>query len=358
MNSDEFIILTAVGDVCFSGNVKSEFDNKGADPFENVKHILIDSDLTFCNLESPLTENKTKQSRHYSKILGSNLSVFRKSDQRFAKLLKVSNFNIVSLANNHILDYTDDGLFDTIDTLNNVNISYIGAGNNIKEARRPHIFEKNKIKIAFLAYGYTYEATNTSAGCAPIWKSLIIEDIKKIRNKADHVIVSLHFGEEFSNIPSLYDKKLAHLLVDQGADLILGHHPHVLRDIEYYKKGIIVYSLGNFLFDHSSNISDEISQNARESAIIKFKISKNNIIIFNMYRVHLSSQGIPFTSPEAMQSLVNPKSTNYLDNIIDNKVKRNNIDLKKLFYSIRLIYASLKIREYKNVYLIFKRYLN
>lgn len=355
INNDEFIIFTAVGDVCFSGNVMSEFDNKGVDPFGNVKHKFIDSDITFCNLESPLTKSEKKQSRHYSKILGGS---FRKSDPRFVEVLKDSNFNIVSLANNHILDYTIDGLLDTIDALNNVNISYIGAGNNIFEARKAHLIEKNKIKIAFLAYSYTYEATNKSAGCAPIWKSLIIDDIKKIRNKVDHVIISLHFGEEFSNIPSLFDKKLVHLLVDQGADLIIGHHPHVLREIEYYKNGTIVYSLGNFLFDPSSIVSDEILKNMQKSIIITFKIYKNNIIIDNMCRVHLSDQGIPFISQNSMKSLVYNELSSYSYNIINNEVKRNNVYAQKFFYSLKLIYASLKIGEYKNIYLIFKRYLN
>ncbi len=127
----------------------------------------------------------------------------------------------------------------------------VGGGKTQIEARGPTIIECKGLKFAFFGYvllkGMTYRADRP----APAWAGTdeIIKEIKKIRNKVDFVIVSLHWGIEFKQIPTGTQVKKAHRLIDAGADLILGHHPHVLQSIEYYKGKYIVYSLGNFVFD-------------------------------------------------------------------------------------------------------------
>lgn len=361
MVDQKFISLAAVGDVCFSGSVESQFFCNNVDPFSNLKDVLNNCDISFCNLECPLTDSDIKQKRHYSKILNSSKCIHLKSELCFSKILRDSNFHIVSLANNHILDYNDNGLFDTIDALNKENISSVGAGKNIFDARNEYIFEKHNIKIGFLAYSYTYEATPKCAGAAPLWKKLIIEDVHKIKSKVDYVVVSLHFGLEFSNVPSKFEKKFAHILIEEGADLILGHHPHVLREIEHYKNGIIVYSLGNFVFDpYISQVDDRNFENTRQSMLIIFKISKDAVKVEVILPIYLSRYGIPSVAPDDKRhTIFNIISGNFLYN--NPNISKKSMLLNyfgKFTISLRMIYASIRSREFKNIYFIYKRYLN
>lgn len=175
-----------------------------------------------------------------------------------AKELNNLGVDLVSLANNHAYDYGEISLLDTMKTLKEVNIPYVGAGKNIKEAEKPVFFEKNGIKIAIVAatsierYGNpdTKAATETSAGVARCLDTARFEKvIRNAKKEADIVIAFVHWGSEGTNYIDAMQKKQAENMVDAGVDVIVGAHPHVLQKVDFIKGVPVVYSLGNFWFN-------------------------------------------------------------------------------------------------------------
>ncbi len=183
--------------------------------------------------------------------------------------LTYAGFDVVSIANNHTLDFDTSAFIDTLRTLDEEEIRYVGGGENLEEARRPVILERKNIKVGFLAYselahifwdwGYprAFAAENKKAGVAPTDLNIMLEDIKKLEGQVDFIVISLHWGEEYIERPSLKEREIAHKLIDGGAHVILGHHPHVVRGLEVYKGGLIAYSLGNFVFDQKNPITQQ-----------------------------------------------------------------------------------------------------
>lgn len=238
------VTLVAVGDVMLGQGVGEIMFEKGWEhPFRYVKSTLKEADIVFGNLPTPLTEHDIPNP---SKPEGYPLL---KADLSVVYGLKYARFNVLSLANNHIMDFGDKGLFDTTEMLDKAGINYTGVGSSETEARKPLIVNKNGVRVAILAYSCSYPATRNSPGCAPIRLPIIKEDVRGARTLADVVVVSLHHGIEYSDYPVPDHISLAHDIIDSGADLILGHHPHVLQGIECYNGGTIVYSLGNFIHD-------------------------------------------------------------------------------------------------------------
>ena len=242
--------LIFVGDIMLDRDVEGSIYANGAGdwryPFFYIADLTAGADIAFANLEGNLSDKGANQGSIYS---------FR-IDPRALEGLIYAGFDVLSLANNHSLDYGPTALFDTINRLNQVGIKTSGAGKNEETANAPAIFElSDGTKIAYLAYTDLYpksfEATPTSAGISHYSEELIIQAIQKAKAEtgADLVVVSLHWGYEYELEPANQQRILAHELIDAGADLIIGHHPHVVQPVEKYKDGIIVYSLGNFIFD-------------------------------------------------------------------------------------------------------------
>ncbi|WP_432661984.1 CapA family protein [Wukongibacter baidiensis] len=249
------IRLTAVGDIMVGRRVGRILHEKGIDlAYKNLKETFNSSDILFGNLESPISNRGRK-------LPGKGICLRAKPEM--AQVLKNSGFDIVSLANNHILDYDSEALLDTFKILKENDIAYIGAGRNIEEARKPYVMKLKGKTFAFLGYdefAYIYYsssykrrfvATDNLSGTAPLKLDSIIEDVKKIREKVDYVVVSLHWGTEESNNINSTQKEIAHKLIENGVDIILGHHPHVIQPIEIYKGRPIIYSMGNYIFDQN-----------------------------------------------------------------------------------------------------------
>jgi poly-gamma-glutamate capsule biosynthesis protein CapA/YwtB (metallophosphatase superfamily) len=223
----------------------SSATSKFAYPLEKIAPLMKKEDLVLVNLETPLTSHPRVQGHFIS-------------DPRYAQAMKDAGISIVNLANNHIFDVGDVGLSDTLNHLKDAGIAYIGAGKNFEDARLGKLLELNGIKLSFLSYtnvcnkGFVSVAAEYP-GVLPLDPHLILADIKVARQKADFVFVSLHWGSE--DQPNVHPRQIeiAHLLIDAGADGIIGHHPHVPHGIEIYKKRPILYSLGNFIFGHGSN---------------------------------------------------------------------------------------------------------
>jgi poly-gamma-glutamate capsule biosynthesis protein CapA/YwtB (metallophosphatase superfamily) len=246
------IVINAVGDIMLAGKGSAMFSRRGYDyPFAGTSSTLKNGDVTIGNLEAPLTQTgrdfKEKKFRF-------------KADPHAAAALKRAGFSVLTLANNHILDFGSDGLRETIHHLDRQGILHSGAGETLAEARREALVTSSGVKIAFLAYSLTFPpefyAGDGRAGTAPGYRPYYLEDIARARGVADYVVVSFHWGEEKAILPKSYQVTTAHRAVDAGADLVLGHHPHVLQGIERYRNAVIFYSLGNFAFGSLSSSSD------------------------------------------------------------------------------------------------------
>ncbi len=167
--------------------------------------------------------------------------------------------DVVLMANNHVYDYGRDAFLDTLDTLDNAGIPYVGAGRDLKEAETPVCFSVNGVKIAYVAASraekniMTPEAGADTPGILRTYdESEYLDVIRKAKSDADYVVASVHWGTEYSNNADTLQKRLAREYIDAGADAVIGSHPHVLQGMEYYKGKPIIYSLGNFWFNEKT----------------------------------------------------------------------------------------------------------
>lgn len=242
----KIVTLAFAGEMIFARTVATKI-NEYQDyryPFYKVAPILKKADLRFATLEAPLYGKNTP--------CHSGCMVFI-CDEENTSGLRFADINIVSLAANHIMDSGEEGLRRTIELLEQNGIDYIGAGRNLNEARQPLIKKINGIRFGFLAYNNVppkdYGATENQPGSAWIEENALIEDIKALRPLVDILIISFHWGIEYTAIPNNEQIYFAHLAIDKGSDLIIGDHPHWIQSIEFYKEKPIFYSLGNFVFD-------------------------------------------------------------------------------------------------------------
>jgi poly-gamma-glutamate synthesis protein (capsule biosynthesis protein) len=243
--NDERVTLAFVGDVLLGSTVETILRRNGFDyPYHDVKALLSQADLAVANFESPVTERGTEQDKQY---------VYRTSPKALPAF-KEAGFDLVNLANNHVLDYGEIGLLDTLDALDQAGIRRVGAGRDANEAYKPAIVEKKGIKIAFLGVSrvvpeVSWKAGKNHPGVAETYDwTRPVKEIAEAKKAADIVVVLAHWGEERKDRPLDYQVQLARRYIDAGADLVVGSHPHVLQGIEYYKGKWIAYSLGNFIF--------------------------------------------------------------------------------------------------------------
>ena len=261
------LTLVAVGDIMLDRGVGAKIRKSGVEfPFERVAGILREADLAFGNLESPISSLGAAAK-------GKEIT-FRSALEAVSGI-RDAGIDVVSLANNHASDYGPAALTETLDVLAHSGITYIGAGANPTAARRPANRVIKGVKISLLAYTYKFhmvvEAQKKRPGVAIAGSEQIQEDVKKAKKWADVVIVSFNWGWEYSDHPDAETRKLAHLTVEAGADLVIGHHPHVIQGVEAYKDGLICYSLGNFIFDQRG-------KRTRRGLILRCQIGKSGVL--------------------------------------------------------------------------------
>ncbi|MCK5475692.1 MAG: CapA family protein [Candidatus Pacebacteria bacterium] len=242
--SDE-VRMIAVGDIMLSREVERKMINNGdfKYPFLKTAEKTKTGDIIFGNLETSIINGRA---------IRNNEMVFR-TDLRAVEGLVFAGFNVLSLANNHIMNFGRDGLESTIKTLDENNISHIGAGMSEEEIYKPVIKDIKGTKFAFLGFTYNFDQRRSSDGdiygMANMSITKMEENVKKTKSKNDIVIVSMHAGTEYKTSSSSFQENFAQKAIDAGADLIIGHHPHVVQNVQKYKQGYIIYSLGNFVFD-------------------------------------------------------------------------------------------------------------
>lgn len=237
------ITMSSVGDCTigtdsnfsYNGSFMQVFNNNARDYkyfFKNVYNIFKEDDITTANLETTFTTANLKVPKTYN----------FKAPPEFAEVLTSSSIEAVNISNNHIMDYGTKGYQDTVSTLKVNNINYFGEGNK-------YISELKGVKFGFLGYK-GFDANKT-------FLNKLKADIDELKKQNCVVIINFHWGIERDYSPNSTQKNIAHFAVDNGADLIIGHHPHVIQGLEKYKGKIIAYSLGNFSFGGNRNPSDK-----------------------------------------------------------------------------------------------------
>ncbi len=275
--SNNPVLFTAVGDItlgdhpmCAGFGAHSRFIKESpVFPFEHVKEVFHKSDLTFGNLECTHSNlDLQKDDLGSIQMRGSPVQI---------PGLAEAGIDIVNVANNHTMQHGKEAFLDSIKNLEMNGIKHFGDNPEDHLVGKPAIVEKNGLKIAFLGYSlrprqyFEYEPYYTEGT-----KEGILADIERVKPEADLIVISLHWGDEFIRRPSPMEIHLARQIIDSGADLIIGHHPHVLKGIEKYKKAYIVYSLGNFICDMAWDNS------LTNSLIFQCHFTKNGIQDINL----------------------------------------------------------------------------
>ena len=287
---DKTVTLLLTGDVMIGEEFLKFKKEKNVDyeyPFRSVKKYFEEPDIVFGNLDCTLARSKMIRAK------GPNLY----SPPESVNALKYLNFRIVSLGNNHINDFGEEGITKTKKILKENGILSFGAGKNLKEANKEVFVNANGLEVVFL--GYTTDemhvrsiiATSNTAGCVFYDIKKIGEDIERVKQKSDVICVSLHWGYEYYHYPSPHAVNLAHQIIEAGANIVIGHHPHVIQGIERYKHGIIFYSLGNFFFP-DYYIGEEICrwpEESKESIIVKLVTNSKEIEKVDIIPVYLDT---------------------------------------------------------------------
>ncbi len=276
------IRLTAVGDINFH-SIDGLILKDSEYPWRASADILKKASILVGNLEVPLS-NRGSVYTEKTWLL--------RADPRTVDSLVSAGFDVVTLANNHMMDYGPIAMQDTLAALDKVKIARTGAGMNLNEARQSAIVTApDGTKFAFLAYSLTYPeifwANSTRPGTPYGDPAFFIPDIKKAKTLADHVVVSFHWSAELQYYPAPYQKNYGRLAIDAGASVVLGHHPHVLQGIEIYKDGLIAYSLGNFVFG-------SYSKRVKDSIILEIDFAKDGLLQAKIYPVNVYNSEVQF----------------------------------------------------------------
>ena len=281
ITTSDTAVLRFGGDTTMSDFFGTYTDTYGMNYlWEDVSALTNSADYAFVNLETSVSERGQSV-----KPTGFGF----RSNPKHLQAYVNAGIDMVMLANNHVLDYGIDAFSDTITNLNNYNIKYVGAGENYTEASAVKYVDIKGIKIGFfdadaiLPKDY-WDATEKEGGVMPFssdYYDKVYQIINDANSKCDKLIVLLHWGVEYTNIPTSSQVEVAHKLVDSGADIIIGGHPHVLQGIEYYKNVPIYYSIGNFIFYKNND-------DAGLTGLFEIELDKNNIISSKVYPININ----------------------------------------------------------------------
>jgi poly-gamma-glutamate capsule biosynthesis protein CapA/YwtB (metallophosphatase superfamily) len=269
--------LVAVGDVLLDRGVARRIEQEGtARVFAGATDALAGADVTFGNLENPVA----------SRCQRSRKKISFQARPTYADALLGAGFDVLSLANNHTLDCGKGGLLETIDHLKARGLHWAGAGRTLTAAEAPTILTVKGIKIAFVAFTDVEPESGAGRdawrGVARASKSALGRAIIAARGQADVVVVSLHWGIEYTSRPSVRQRELAQAAVAAGADLVLGHHTHTLQGLEAFtqrgsgvkRRALVAYSLGNFVFDSPPALGRRVV----ETVVLRCKLNRSGLV--------------------------------------------------------------------------------
>jgi poly-gamma-glutamate capsule biosynthesis protein CapA/YwtB (metallophosphatase superfamily) len=285
--------LMAVGDVMLAQSIGRRIVRKGIHvPFQRVLPIFSQADLLVANLECAISKRGTRADKRFT---------FR-APLRAADSLSYAGIDVVSLANNHSLDWGVPALRDTMRLLDERGIARAGAGENSTQARAPAIVTRNGLRIGFLGYvrrmgesrttfnTIMWEAGPSKPGVAISRPAEVARDVAAARQKADIVVVMLHAGREYNGSPGSHQRNVARAAIEAGASLVIGHHPHVLQGYERRQNTLIAYSLGNFVFDLFEGAPND-------TAILDVTLDRTGVVSLRWVPI-LIVNGLPRPAPD------------------------------------------------------------
>ena len=285
------VTIAAVGDLMMSSWIIDYVNENGVHyPFDSTRAELTSADIAIANLEAPLTDSGERfEDKKFT----------FKVPPHFVEGIAGAGIDVVTMANNHIVDFGCQGLMNTLDILSDAGIKACGAGANRHQACAPTFMDVNNVRVAFVGFSMTYPddfwATTDNCGTCYPTEELLFEVISECERQADFTVASFHWGSEKSIRPKQYQVEFGRKAIDFGADLVLGHHPHVLQGLEIYKGKLIAYSLGNYVFASYSNV-------ARTSIILRTKIDAGGLVLAKLSPINVHNAVINF-QPQQLEGL-------------------------------------------------------
>ncbi|MGE5673249.1 MAG: CapA family protein, partial [Mycobacterium leprae] len=283
--SPQPVSLVFVGDVMLARTPGAAM-LKGADPFAAVAPVLRDADLAVGNLECVVSTMGEKVPKAYN---------FQCSPAVVPYLFR--SFGAVSVANNHSGDFGKAAFAQELGLLAEGAVPFFGGGHNSHQAHAPLILNRRGLRIALLGYDEvelrSYEASEESPGLAWSDDDQVVADITAARAAADMVVVFPHWGLEYHRTPSDRQVSLAHKMIDAGADLVVGSHPHVTQTVETYKDRLVVYSLGNLVFDDFLDVPPELNEPSRTSWMLRVTWQNGAIKTWDTLPARTDDDGFP-----------------------------------------------------------------
>ena len=317
------VSIAVTGDVMFARNMEGVLSSDSS-PFAGVSNVTSNVDLLIINFENAATNSENA-------VKG---DVPLKCDPKYVPLAKANNRTIATLANNHVCDYGFTGMRDTIKYLKDAGITPMGAGENASDAHKSVTQNINNRDITVLNYmdsnnfeEYDYQSLPYANDSSPGYSAYNSEDAKKQisearANGSDFIMVSMHFGNEYSMSPNTDQEKIAHELIDYGADIVVGAHPHVPQGVEMYKGKPICYSLGNFMFDLGT-------ESTLNDYMIKVELV-NDTGVLTLYPVNINGYLPHIMSPDDGKTFLNGLSPQCKElNITDDGTGKLTFNLTK-----------------------------
>jgi poly-gamma-glutamate synthesis protein (capsule biosynthesis protein) len=277
------VSIVSGGDTMGDRGVKTYLAAHGADAvFAGIAPTLRAADAAWVNLESPLTATSDPYP---------GKDVHFQGDPRLAAGLADAGIDVVNMANNHAVDQGQAGLLESIRRVQAAGVKVVGVGKDAAAARRPAIVHTSSgATIGFL--GWTdiiwpgYEAgSGPGVATARTDMSQVTQAIRRLKARVDYVVVCFHWGIEYTDMPIAAQVSEAHAAIDAGADMVIGHHPHVLQGVQLYEGRFIIYSLGDLVFDHYSLATGQ-------TVLVSAVLSPHGVKV-TLIPVYASSNGIP-----------------------------------------------------------------
>jgi len=292
--------LMAVGDILLQ-------TENGKEPFERINDDLNGRDILFGNLETVLSTSGQRSRKRW----------VASAPPESVRYLKEAGFDILNIANNHILDLGREGFVATLDMLEKNGIAYVG-GSAGRQSRRGVVIERNGIKLGFLGYTTGRLQRPGDISLHSLRERDILADIDAVKSRCDFVVISLHWGTENCYYPSPQQIRVARRLIDHGATLILGHHPHVIQGLERYGDGLIVYSLGNFQFDTSL-----MPGRIKSSMIVTVDFDRQGIADHAVIPCTIDENALPAVAVGAEKELIRKWISNLSGMVSSGRITRN-----------------------------------
>lgn len=255
---------------------------RGGDPFAHFAAVFAGADVRIANLECVVATTGSAGDKNFT---------FR-AHPRVLPVLK-THFDAVALANNHSGDFGREAFAEMLGLLQQAGLAKLGGGRNLSQAHEPWVVERQGLRIAFLSYNEfmprSFEADHDAPGVAWSEDEQVVDDIRRARqvHRADLVIPIMHWGWENELVANARQRQLARLMVEAGADAVIGGHPHVTQDIEHIQGKPVIYSVGNFVMKETDNA------NQRRGWVLRLELDKRGVRAFDTRVAQIRMDGVP-----------------------------------------------------------------